>query len=169
MEHIATLENILEDTKCTLDHLTQDLRDEREAIIELNLEKLTHTYQLKQRKLIHLQSLDRERINLVREIGNELGKPGLSKIEPILGLMKDTHQADRLREQISCIRSLSQAITEFNDIQREYLTFSLHTIRNTLSVMDKCRGEINSPSYNNEGKMNSEGTGKQNRLVNQNV
>jgi len=147
------LEKILLDLKDALNRLVGSLQEEREAIIEFDLEKVKASYLHKHEILIEIDQLERLRQDWVNRVGGKIIPGGLAKLDSILEVLEksETERVENIRNQLSCIRSIAQAAQEFNECQRQYLAHSLDHIQSSLMLLDSLQGKGRYQCYNKSG------------------
>jgi len=151
-QNLKKFDSVLQELISTLDALAESLRAEREAIIEYNLKKLTEVYKSKSDQLSKIQSLNQSRQTVLQALGNELGFPGAPTTDWLIRHIPDPTEAERMRQRVSCLKSLAQAIQEFNETQKQYIVHSLNSVEASLNLLDSLQGRNRqSICYNKEG------------------
>ncbi len=149
------LESNLDALMESLNALVEDLRLEREAIIEFNLKRIQEAYQHKHKTLLRIKSLENIRQAMIQKIKEELLEVESAPIESVLNRITNAEQAERIRDRFSCIRSMAQAAQEFNENQRQYLVRSLRSVQSSLSLLESIQGRSHLHCYNDQGYMQS--------------
>ena len=156
---LDAFEAILVEELEVLDQLIGCLQKEREAIIGFDLKAITAAYKSKHQKIAHLETIETSRRDVLRNIGSlETSLSALEKKNAAGAL-----QVQRIRHQLSCLRSISQAAQEFNQIQRHYISHTLANVQTSLNLMEHIQGNL--PCYNERG----ENYGQDARVMSHNV
>ncbi|MBF0492340.1 MAG: flagellar export chaperone FlgN [Deltaproteobacteria bacterium] len=142
---------LLEELKMELVALVDALREEREAIIDFDLQKIKDVYTLKNDKLIRIEALEKTRQLKLKELASSIGEPQLAKLESILEKIDDTAWVENIQNLTSCIRSIAQAAKEFNETQQLYLVHSLANIQSSLMLLDSLQGKGQFQCYDRQG------------------
>ncbi len=138
-----------------LEDMVEALQREREAIIEFDLEKIKKTYRQKHEKLLQIERLDLERQEMFDVLRQAAGLSRRAAMEEVLSAALPQESADGIRDRLSCIRSIAQAIQELNDEQRKYVIHSMETIQAPLKMMDSLQGGGKFQGYSEKGLMES--------------
>ncbi len=154
---------LLQDLKSALCALTSDLQglisclqDEKEAVIRYDVKKLKETYQSKYKQLQKIDRTEKYRKEITDRITCELGLALQTTVEDLLscaypGQYEDLK--DEIRDQMSCVRSLSQAAQEFNELQRQFLMYSLQDVQSSLYLLQALQGKEKFQGYNQQGEI----------------
>lgn len=143
--------NLMEALKTELAGLVETLQEEREAIIEFNLQKLRDVYVNKNDTLLQIEALEKSRLKKQAELASSIGEPQLVRLESILEKVNDEAWVTKVKHLASCIRSISQAAKEFNENQQIYLVHSLANIQSSLQLLDSLQGKGQFQCYDRQG------------------
>ncbi|QQR81092.1 MAG: flagellar export chaperone FlgN [Deltaproteobacteria bacterium] len=153
---------LLEDLKKVLSLLTADLQglitclqDEKEAVIQYDLKKLKNTYQSKYRQLQKIDETEKSRKEITRQLTLEAGLALQLTVEELLSRAypgEYSELKEEIRDQMSCVRSLSQAAQEFNELQRQFLMYSLQDVQSSLYLLESLQGNEKFQGYNQQGE-----------------
>lgn len=146
-------QSVLEELKTELVGLVDTLREEREAIIDFDLQKIKDVHSIKNDKLIRIEALEKDRVLKLQELASSVGEPELAKLEEILEKINDSAWVDNILHLTSCIRSIAQAAKEFNETQQIYLVHSLANIQSSLMLLDSLQGKGQFQCYDRQGGM----------------
>lgn len=147
---IDEVESIVVEEVEVLGFLIECLKKEREAIIDYDLKTLTEVFKSKHENLVRIEVLETSRRGLVKKLGKTLMEILEEPSSPI-----SNDQADRIRHTLSCLRSMAQAVQEFNNGQREYILHSLYDVQTTLSLLDTLKGRGLTACYDGQGIVKS--------------
>lgn len=155
-QHLFQFESRLEALKNAMGEFVDILRQEREAIIEFDLEKIKQSHEKKYEALNVIQSLEKARqesvVGLMQESGLQ-GVPSQKILNAVLEKCCTQGQMENIQNLLSCIRSIAQAAQEFNENQRQYLVHSLENIHTSLMLLDSLQGKGKFQCYNPQGGM----------------
>lgn len=168
-ETLYELDSVLTELIEGLDGLIGSLKNEREAIIDYDLVRITDVTKEKQAALLRIQLLETTRQGIVKKLGQALGYTGQPSLDFLLQRVDDASTADRIRQRLSCVKSLAQAAAEFNELQRKYIDHSVGAIQSQLTLMDKLQGKIANPCYTQNGAMSSNPLQKKTQVMSRTV
>lgn len=134
-------EAILVEESDVLEGLMANLQKEREAIVSYDMEMIASVYKSKHEQLLQVQVLEASRRSVMQQIGQQLGFNGYPTASYLVERAPEKALADRIEQQLSCLRSLAQAVQELNDLQRDYVAHSLDTVQASLTLIDAVRGQ----------------------------
>jgi hypothetical protein len=154
---ISDYESNLEGLTKELDLLVELLREEREAIVEYDLKKITAIYKRKNDSLNKIQNIERNKDTATELLATHFGFKGRPSSNWIVEKITDPTIAERIKSRLSCLKSLAQAVQEFNESQRQYVARSLQDVRTSLSLLGQLRGK-NTESYTRDGVIDNEKT-----------
>ncbi len=150
-EKICKFEGILEELKGAMEEFVESLRQEREAIIDFDLEKITSSYKVKHEHLLRVEAIESLRQQILKEMSAGLGYRGSQVVEAVLGYVSSPARVEKIRTNLSCIRSMAQAAQELNETQRRYIVHSLDTVQTSLMLLDSLQGKGRYQCYDRQG------------------
>lgn len=154
---------LLEDLRNVLSVLTSDLQDlitclqdEKEAVVSYDLKKIKESYQQKLRQTQRIDHTEHKRRLIVENLKRHAGVSHTLSLDELLsqvypgsyGILKE-----EIRDQLSCVRSLSQAAQEFNELQRQFLMYSLQDIHSSLYLLESLQGKERFQGYDQQGEI----------------
>lgn len=164
---IQNLDQVLGQLIQQLNILVECLKKEREVIIDYNLNEIIKVTQEKQQCLLAIQAIERERAEIVAQISQELGLKATLKMEKLLDYFPSEY-IEVIKDRLSCVKSLAQAVQEFNESQRQYLEHSLKQVQQSLDLIQNLQGRGTNPGYTKDGSLGQtkkESVGMVNRTV----
>lgn len=158
---------LLEDLRNVLSSLTSDLQglitclqDEKEAVVSYDLKKIKESYQQKLRQTQRIDHTEHKRKVVVEKLMAQAGlsssmTPRISIDELLTKSFPGNHSIlkEEIRDQLSCVRSLSQAAQEFNELQRQFLMYSLQDIHSSLYLLESLQGKEQFQGYDQQGEL----------------
>lgn len=146
---IDDLEAVLSEEMEVLRHLIDCLKSERESIVNFDLKAMTEAYKIKYQKILQIKMIETSRRDLLKKLG-----------QPLEEVLKSTSQvqAERIRHSLSCVRSMAQVVQEFNEIQKQYIAYSLYNVQSSLALMEALQGKGSVRCYDEKGTMASQGS-----------
>lgn len=150
---ITTWEELLAEQVGTLEQLTEVLQDEREAIITFDLLQITAVTRRKETLLNQIQAFESSRRAVTVRLGVALALPGMPGNHALVSALPDSAAAQRIRHQLSCVKSLAQAVMELNESQRRFVAHSLVDVEQSLALIHSLQGATAGAYYNKEGVM----------------
>jgi len=137
LKNIELFHEILDQLITQMDSLMGVLQEERIATIESDISRLAETLKKKTATLNNIRVLQKEQACQSRILfGPKIQSLTLETFFSQLPVA----DAQALRDKMSCVRSLVQAIQEVNDIQRRFVEHSLQDIHNRLQILSQGRG-----------------------------
>lgn len=152
-QHVSELESQLNEITATLDELVSCLREEREAIVEYDLDRINQSLVTKHAVVLNLQRLDHARRESAKLIAADLGMPGAPSTGFVISRIPDSEKSRQLGDRMSCIRSLAQVVSEFNDLQQQLLDESLNQTSKSLDLIMGLRGQGINQGYDSKGTL----------------
>ncbi len=127
------------------------VKEEREAIVDFNLQTITQTSRRKNNLLLKLRALESAKVVCTQKIASSLGLKGSPRISEIIRHIDDPEMAQALESKISCVKSLAQAAQEVNEIQRLYVLSSLNGVQSSLAILGQFQAD--GLSYNKKAEL----------------
>lgn len=150
-------EAILQEQEEVLAQLAELLKQEKEAVITMDLPAITAIEKSKHEQLLQIQVLETSNRGMMQRITKHLGVPGILPIDKILLRVPKSAATARIEHLISCIKSLTQGVSELNESHRRFLAHSLANVEASLSLIAVATGSARAACYTASGAMTSDG------------
>lgn len=137
-----------------LELLLHNLQQEREAIVTFDLERITALQKAKHELLLQIEVLETSRRGIMQRLATMFGVTGYPTAAFIIERIPDRALAERVDQQLSCLRSMAQAVQELNDSQRHFVTHSLNEVQASLGLLEALRGQGQYACYGSNGQVN---------------
>lgn len=133
-------DSILDEEVEVLSQLIDLYKQEREAIIGMDLEGLTVVTKQKHEQILRTQVLETSRRGMTERLGRLLHIAHDVTSERILQAITPNAATTQIRHRLSCLRSMAQAVLELNQGQRRYIAHSLSGVEASLELLTTLSG-----------------------------
>ncbi len=153
MEKLAdTVEGLLEKELFLYQELEKILEQEKNDIVELNVDSLWKTIDKKKQVISNLEPLNKKMLGLFEKSAADLGMDKASfKLSDLIGKLPVSKQMkSRLKMTRVCLDTIKKSVSALASANKEYINESLTIMDGVFSTV---AGTVNKKLYNNSGSL----------------